>query len=176
MEEHQAAPATGAETPAATIPSTATVAQATAQATGGRTGGKKVTPTSLVEQASALQQAETIKQLQRQMKSLEEQTKDTGKVFLATLTSLITSAFALVAALAWNQAIQNLFQQAIFPPKGQTADWGLVGSTFGYAFVVTIIVVLVIFYLTQINTRIGGKSLIGESGKSEEEPKKGKDG
>jgi len=173
MEEHQAAPATGAEAAAATIPSTATMAQATAQAAGGRTGVRKVTPAGLIEQATALQQAETIKQLQHQMKSLEAQTKDTGKVFLATTTSLITSAFALVAALAWNQAIEDLFQ-LLFPPSNTTADTvsgGQVIGAFSYAFIVTVIVVLVIFYLTRLNTKLGGKSLIGES-KAEEGPKK----
>ena len=174
-EEHQAAPATGSETPIATIPSAATMAQATAQATAAA-GGKKPTTAAVMGQVTALQQAETIKQLQRQMKSLEEQTKDTGKVFLATVTSLITSAFALVAALAWNGAIQDLFK-LIFKPTDltQQVTQGQVISEFGYALVVTIIVVLVIFYLTSLNTRIGGKSLIGEAGKSEEGSKKGKE-
>jgi hypothetical protein len=175
MEEHQAA--TGVEIPAAAIPSEATIAQATAMATA-QAGGKKPTTAAVIAQAAALQNAETVKQLQRQMKALEEQTKDTGKVFLATLTSLITSAFALVAALAWNGAIQDLFK-LVFPPTDVTQQTtrGQVIGEFGYALVVTIIVVLVIFYLTQLNTRIGGKSLIGEAAKSEEEgSKKGKEG
>jgi hypothetical protein len=176
MEEHQAAPATGAETPEVTVPSAATMTQATAQATA-QAGGKKPTTAAVMAQATALQQAETIKQLQRQMKSLEAQTKDTGKVFLATMTSLITSAFALVAALAWNAAIQDLFK-LIFKPQDQAqqVNQGQVIGEFGYALAVTVIVVLVIFYLTQLNTRLGGKSLIGEAGREEEGSKKGKEG
>jgi predicted PurR-regulated permease PerM len=163
MDEHLQTPASGAEAPVTTIPSTATMAQATAQA---RAGGKKVTPSRLVEQVGALQTAETIKQLQNQVKQLENQSRDTGKIFLATTTSLITSAFALVAALAWNDAIQDLFKD-IFPPSeaANQVTTPQVISAFGYAVVVTIIVVLVIFYLTKLNTRVGGRSLIvGGSG------------
>jgi predicted PurR-regulated permease PerM len=149
-------------------------------------GSKKaVTPNRLVAQVgsqmSALQQAETIKQLQGQVKQLEAQTRDAGKVFLATTTTLITSAFALVAALAWNEAIQDLFKQ-LFPPtitqSGGNAieaaasgtSWGQVIGAFSYAVVVTIIVVAIIYYLTRLNTRIGARSLIGEA------PKAGKEG
>ena len=127
-----------------------------------------------MEQASALQAANSIKQLQHQMKSLEQQTKDTGKVFLATTTSLVTSAFALVAALAWNEAIQDLFK--FFFQPSNTVDpivGGVVISAFSYAVVVTLIVVAVIFYLTSLNTRLGAKSLIGgEAPKEEDAPKK----
>jgi uncharacterized BrkB/YihY/UPF0761 family membrane protein len=164
----QPTPASAAEAPAVTIPSTATMAQATAQAAA-KSGGKRVTPSRLVEQVSALQQAETIKQLQSQVKQLEAQSKDTGKIFLATTTSLITSAFALVAALAWNEAIQDLFK-LIFQPS-DTNDpvvTGQVISAFGYAVVVTIIVVAAIFYLTKLNTRLGARSLIGEAPKMKE--------
>ncbi len=162
MDEQQTA-TPGGEPPAATIPSTATMAEATAQATV-RSGGKKVTPNRLIEQASALQAAETIKQLQHQVRQLEAQSKDTGKVFLATTTSLITSAFALVAALAWNEAIQDLFKFLYPPPsggEGERVAGQLVVSSFIYAVIVTIIVVAIIFYLTRLNTRLGVKSLIG---------------
>lgn len=167
MDEHLQPSASSAEAPATTIPATATMAQATAQA---RAGGKKVTPNRLVEQVGALQSAETIKQLQSQVKALESQSRDTGKIFLATTTSLITSAFALVAALAWNDAIQNLFK-FLYPPPGANANRVTgqeVTGTFLYAVVVTLIVVAVIFYLTKLNTRVGGRSLIGEAPKGKE--------
>ena len=146
----------------------------------GKPSTKKPTPNRLVaqvgSQVSALQQAETIKQLQGQVKQLEAQSKDTGKIFLATTTSLITSAFALVAALAWNEAIQDLFKKLYPPPAANgsaaavaaAADlvpaWQLVISAFVYAGVVTIIVVAIIFYLTKLNTRLGARSLIGGGG------------
>jgi hypothetical protein len=131
---------------------------------------KKPTPQSLVNQASAqvdlLRQAETIKQLQGQVKLLEGQSREAGKVFLATVTTLISSAFALVAALAWNSAIQALFQK-IFPPTEKGTDWWFIVSAFGYALFITIIVVIVIFYLTRLSKRFGGTSLIGEAPKGE---------
>lgn len=167
MEEYQAAgqtPAIDTETPPVVVPSPATIAQATAMATQ-KSGGKKPTTAAVMGQVSALQQADTIKQLQHQMKALETQTKDTSVAFLATVTTLITSAFGFVAALAWNGAIQAFFKQIIPDPNGES--WGLVISNFIYALIVTVVVVLIIFQLTNLNKRLGGKSLIGEL-KSEE--------
>ncbi|GEM_PF-1015649 len=187
MDENQTPGVTPTTTEAATHheqpPQTAGAATPKAAAAAG--SKKAVTPNRLVaqvgSQVNALQQAETIKQLQNQVKQLEAQTRDAGKVFLATTTTLITSAFALVAALAWNEAIQDLFKQ-LFPPtitqSGGNAieaaasgtSWGQVIGAFSYAVVVTIIVVAIIYYLTRLNTRIGAKSLIGEA------PKAGKEG
>ena len=167
MEEHQAAgeiPTSEAEVPV-TVPSAATIAQATAIATE-KAGGKKPTTAAVMGQVSALQQADTVKQLQRQIKALETQTRDTSVAFLATVTTLVTSAFGFVAALAWNDAIQAFFKQITpFSPNG--TSWGLVISDFTYALFITIVVVLIIFQLTNLNKRLGGKSLIGEV-KSEE--------
>jgi len=159
-------------------------APAVAPAAAGKASAKKVTPQRLAAQVgtqmSTLQQAETIKQLQGQVKALEAQSKDTGKVFLATTTTLITSAFALVAALAWNEAIQDLFKKLYPPPAVNSSEsalvaaadlvpsWQLVISAFVYASVVTIIVVAIIYYLTKLNTRLGARSLIGEVPKARE--------
>lgn len=57
-----------------------------------------------------------------------------------TVATLILGGFGLVAALAWNDAIQSLIN-AIFPKKG-----GLVGK-FVYATIVTLIVV---FFSSQL--------------------------
>ena len=131
---------------------------------------KKPTPQSLVNQASAqvevLRQVETLKQLQKQVTLLETQSLGAGRVFLATVTTLITSAFALVAALAWNSAIQALFEK-VFPPQAGQLGWSFIISAFGYALFITVIVVVVIFYLTTLNKRFGGQSLIGEAPKAE---------
>ena len=164
-------PTTAAEAAAAPIPSAETIAQATAIATQ-KAGGKKPTTAAVMAQVSALQQADTIKALQHQMRALESQTKDTSVAFLATVTTLITSAFGFVAALAWNGAIQAFFHQIIPDPNGES--WGLVISNFIYALIVTVIVVLIIFQLTYLNKRLGGKSLIGEVGKAEEGSKREK--
>src|SRR5579885_2214151 len=103
MDENQTPGVTPTTTEAATHheqpPQTAGAATPKAAAAAG--SKKAVTPNRLVaqvgSQVNALQQAETIKQLQNQVKQLEAQTRDAGKVFLATTTTLITSAFALVA-------------------------------------------------------------------------------
>jgi len=131
---------------------------------------KKPTPQALIGQANAqldaIRQnavnAETIKQLQKQVTLLEGQSKDAGIVLLATMTSLATAAFGLVAALAWNDAIQALFK-AIFPSSLDAG--GLVISAFVYALFVTIIAVVVIYQLGRLNSRFGKKSLIGGNGK-----------
>ncbi|HEY7127352.1 MAG TPA: DUF5654 family protein [Ktedonobacterales bacterium] len=163
MDEHQT-PAQQTVATVATAASTAATATAVAAAKKSRTP----TPQSLIAQANSqlevLKQAETIKQLQGQVKSLEKQSADTGKVFLATTTSLVTSAFALVAALAWNEAIQNLFKYFYPPPSSTSADvtLPLVISSTIYAVVVTFFAVAIIFYLTRLNTKLGAKSLIGE--------------
>ncbi len=50
--------------------------------------------------------------------------------------SLMTAGFALVAALAWNTAIQDLFQR-IFPNQGSLI------AKFLYAMLITLIMILV---------------------------------
>jgi predicted PurR-regulated permease PerM len=162
-------PETLAELAQTPLPATATPSAKASTKSGPST--KKPTPQNLVNQASAqmdlLRQAETIKQLQGQVRLLEGQSVEAGRVFLGTITTLITSAFALVAALAWNDAIQSLFKQ-IFPPNQEgNSGWGLIASAFGYALFITIIVVIVIFYLTRLSKRFGGTSLIGEAPKGE---------
>jgi hypothetical protein len=62
------------------------------------------------------------------------------------LTTLIIGAFGLVAALAWNSAIQKIFQE-FFPSAN-----GVI-AMFIYALAVTIIAVYVTIYLGKINTR-----------------------
>lgn len=56
------------------------------------------------------------------------------------MSALITAAFGLVAALAWNSAIQNLFNQ--FFGENQT-----VSAQITYAVIVTVIAVYVTFVM-----------------------------
>jgi hypothetical protein len=163
-----AQPETLAELAHTPAPTTATPAAKASTKSGPST--KKPTPQNLVNQAGAqmevLRQAETIKQLQSQVKVLEGQSVEAGRVFLATVTTLLTSAFGFVAALAWNDAIQALFSK-IPLEKGGEGSWTLIIVAFIYALVVTFIAVAVIWYLTKLNKRFGGKSLIGEAAKGE---------
>jgi Family of unknown function (DUF5654) len=66
---------------------------------------------------------------------------------LDKLVELITAAFGLVAALAWNTAIQALFA-AIFPEAGDLI------AKFLYAVVVTVIIVIVTIRLGRLAERI----------------------
>jgi len=74
--------------------------------------------------------------------------KNMKKEVLEKLNILLTSAFGLVAALAWNDAIKALFV-AIF---GQA---GTIIAMFLYAIVVTIIVVWVTMRLSTFSEKTG---------------------
>lgn len=66
---------------------------------------------------------------------------------LDKVTTLISSALGLVAALAWNAAIQELFKQIFGTQSGLIA-------MFSYAIVVTVIAVVIIIYFTRVMTRL----------------------
>lgn len=74
-------------------------------------------------------------------------------VFLATMISLATMAFGVVAALAWNAFITKAVEQVL---PGQN---GLLGLLL-YAVVITIIAVIVIVYLGRMAERTGAKSRV----------------
>jgi hypothetical protein len=63
------------------------------------------------------------------------------------ISTLATAGFGLVAALAWNDAIQKLFKK-IF------GDASNLVAMFAYAILITIIVVLITFYLGRITNKI----------------------
>jgi len=85
-------------------------------------------------------------------------------VVLATIVSLITSAFSFVAALAWNTAIQQLLKENVTVQKG-TGIFGITISEGGvqaiYALIVTVIAVLVVLLLNRIAKRYANKSAFG---------------
>ncbi len=74
-------------------------------------------------------------------------------VYLATMISLATAAFGVVAALAWNAFITELVKQVL------GAEGGLMGLLI-YAVVVTILAVVVIIWLGRMAERAGGKSTV----------------
>lgn len=61
--------------------------------------------------------------------------------FLKTMIALATAGFGLVAALAWNEAIQEVIKKIV--PVGGSALW----SKLIYALIVTAIAVLVTYIL-----------------------------
>jgi len=66
---------------------------------------------------------------------------------LEKLSTLVVAGFGLVAALAWNEAIQKLFK-SIF---GEASS---LGAMLGYAVLVTVVVVLVTYYLGKATKKV----------------------
>jgi hypothetical protein len=73
--------------------------------------------------------------------------------FLATMISLASAAFGVVAALAWNTAIQSIFDTYLSQKSG------VVGNLI-YAVVITIIAVLVLSWLGKVAEKFGDKSKV----------------
>ena len=73
---------------------------------------------------------------------------EVGKLIMETILALITTAFAFVAGLAWNDAIQKLIEQFI-----GTGD--ALPSLFTYAIVVTIVAVIVTVLLARVAAKMG---------------------
>ena len=70
------------------------------------------------------------------------------KLIMETILGLITTAFAFVAGLAWNDAIQKLIAQ--FMAGGDSLP-----NLFLYAIVVTVIAVLVTVILARVAGKMG---------------------
>ena len=73
---------------------------------------------------------------------------DIKEATIKNITSLLTAAFGLVAALAWNSAIQKIFSLAFGTQSGLYA-------MISYAVVVTIIAVVVTVYLGRVLGKLG---------------------
>ena len=71
-----------------------------------------------------------------------------SKEVVATMISLASAAFGVVAALAWNSAITRAFAEA-FGTAGE------ISALFAYAVVVTLVGVVVIVLLGRIAARLG---------------------
>ena len=69
---------------------------------------------------------------------------------LRAVAALMTAAFAFVAGLAWNQAIQHAVQQLLGP------DNSLMGE-FIYAIIITIIAVIAVVAVGRAMGRLGIK-------------------
>ncbi len=73
----------------------------------------------------------------------KETVKETNKAVLSQSLGFISSAFVLVAALAWNEAIKDLINRYF------KADSGII-SHFIYAIIVTIIAVAITMKLNSL--------------------------
>ena len=70
------------------------------------------------------------------------------KLIMETILGLITTAFAFVAGLAWNDAIQKLIESVMGAGDALT-------GLFIYAVVVTIIAVVVTILLARLAAKMG---------------------
>jgi hypothetical protein len=98
-----------------------------------------------------------VARLNRAQAIARAQASAASAVFLATIVSLATSAFGVVAALAWNDAIQaniNLITATYL--KGLTAAQ----TKLVYAVLVTVLAVFAILALNRVASRIAKKSAI----------------
>lgn len=73
----------------------------------------------------------------------EEDGKSTSTLVIEVIAGLMSAAFAFVAALAWNTAIQTALAQVFTNPDDPTGQ-------FVYAIVVTIIAVIAIIGIARI--------------------------
>ncbi len=83
-------------------------------------------------------------------------------VIIATIVSLVTSAFSFVAALAWNNAIQLALDTYVGTNSGLAKQFHLdvVGVKVIYALIVTVIAIVVILIVNRFAGDIAKKSAI----------------
>jgi len=77
--------------------------------------------------------------------------KDLPKAVIKQMTALATSAFGLIAALAWNNVIKETVDTYIKPLIGQNS--GLV-SLIIYAVIVTALAVIVTLQLSKLQEKL----------------------
>lgn len=80
---------------------------------------------------------------------------DDIKDTFASSTTLLMSALTFVAALAWRDFANGVFEKY----KDALSGWGETFGLFLYAVIVTLIVVLIVRRLKQIQERVGGESI-----------------
>ena len=73
---------------------------------------------------------------------------DVGQTVIKTIITLVTTAFGLVAGLAWNDAIQKLIDSVMGPGDAMT-------GLFTYAIIVTILAVVVTILLARVAAKMG---------------------
>ncbi len=78
------------------------------------------------------------------IKKLSEEERKIRLEIMERTVTFITAGLSLVAALAWNDAIQSLFNT--FSPKGAS-----LGAKFGYALFITLIIVFISLQLSRIS-------------------------
>ena len=78
------------------------------------------------------------------IKKTKKEIQELRRQLINTVKTLAVTSLGLVAALAWNEAIQKLFE-VVFPNKANSLV-----AMFTYAFFITAIIVFVTYYLTKL--------------------------
>lgn len=84
------------------------------------------------------------------MQNKKEGKKEKQKLIIEVIekfTQLVAGGFGLVAALAWNDAIQNFFKRFFKGGSGLKAQ-------FIYAIFITLLIVVTVYYLTRVAEKI----------------------
>ncbi|MBF6589604.1 MAG: hypothetical protein IVW57_03610 [Ktedonobacterales bacterium] len=101
----------------------------------------------------------TMERMLRAQAAARAQAQAATTVLIATVVSLITSAFSFVAALAWNDAIKAIIDDNV---NGSLAGLKLsaTGRLVLYAAVATVIAIIVVVGLNRVAGSIAKKSAI----------------
>ncbi len=82
---------------------------------------------------------------EQQSPKIRAEIRAVEREFFRTVSTLVISAFSLVAALAWNTAITNILQRYIaLKPESSISSWVI------YAIAVTLLAVIVTIYLGRL--------------------------
>lgn len=98
-----------------------------------------------------------------------ERRKTFHEELVTQLLTLVTSGFGVVAALAWNEAIQQTVKEVIEP---KIPGSGLF-YRFLYAILITFLIVLITYQLSRISARFQSHK-VDNPGRSESDSKSGK--
>lgn len=82
------------------------------------------------------------------MSAVRAHSSEIKKSFVKQVSTLMTTAFGLVAALAWNTAIQSAVSEFI-----STGSQLIAALT--YAIIVTLLAVVVTFYISRVAAKMG---------------------
>lgn len=82
-----------------------------------------------------------------------QKAKEGLQMILQTMLTLMSSAFGLVVALAWNEAIKKAMEDSIGKGEDTTA-------LFTYAVTATLIAVIFVLLLAWVASKVGGKAAI----------------
>ena len=89
------------------------------------------------------------------VKKTKEEINKYKKAVIEQMLKLATSAFGLVAALAWNELIKTVIDEYV---KSRFSEGSKIASLAIYAFIVTSLAVTITLQLSKLAEKLGKKS------------------